>query len=170
MSKAFTRESDDGEDRSIRLPTASTLPPGAKNYLTQRGADDLAQRLARLREVDRPALASGRDDPDTKRQLRVLDARMAQIESSLQTAVIVAKPSLPDGQVRFGATVTVRDRGAEVTRYRIVGVDEVDLERNWISWTSPIAKALLNAVIGAKVHYRKPSGAEELEILAIEYE
>ena len=66
--------------------------------------------------------------------------------------------------------MTVRNRQGEETHYRIVGVDETDIDRDWISWLSPIAKALLNARIGQKVRIKLPAGDDELVILAIRYE
>jgi transcription elongation factor GreB len=66
--------------------------------------------------------------------------------------------------------VTVRESdGAEAT-YRIVGVDEMDIDRNWVSWMSPIAKALLNGKRGARIRFKFPSGEATLEIIDIRYE
>ena len=59
--------------------------------------------------------------------------------------------------------------GAKLT-YRIVGVDEIDLNRGWVSWQSPIAKALLNGKRGQRIRFKFPSGEETLEILDIRYE
>ena len=99
-----------------------------------------------------------------------MDQRIQHLQQCLLTAVVVPPPVPPGNQVRFGATVTVRDgRGAE-SRYRIVGADETDVDRDWVSWLSPIAKALLNAPLGGRVRFRFPAGEEELEILRIEYE
>jgi transcription elongation factor GreB len=168
MSKAFTRESDDAPDLPVR-PGVSNAYSAGKNYLTERGALLLTQELDRLREVERPKLAASAEDSETKRQLRLIDARIAQITNCLQTAVVVRPPDEPDGTVRFGATVTVRHSDGELAHYRIVGADETDLEPNSISWASPIAKALLNATVGAKVSCRNPSGTEEIEILEVKY-
>jgi transcription elongation factor GreB len=66
--------------------------------------------------------------------------------------------------------VTVREYNGAESRYRIVGVDETDLDRGWISWVSPLAKALLNARIGQRVRFKLPSGEEELEIVGVAYE
>jgi transcription elongation factor GreB len=55
-------------------------------------------------------------------------------------------------------------------RYRIVGVDETDLDRGWVSWLSPVARALLNARLGERVRFRSPSGDRELTVVAVEYE
>jgi len=66
--------------------------------------------------------------------------------------------------------VTVRESNGSETRYRIVGVDETDLDNNWVSWMSPIAKALLNRKPGERIHFKFPSGEETLEIKEISYE
>jgi transcription elongation factor GreB len=77
--------------------------------------------------------------------------------------------SPPDSgdRVTFGATVTVRHRNGEQQIYRIVGVDEADADRGWISWRSPIARALINAKPGQQVRFESPDGEEIIEILQI---
>jgi transcription elongation factor GreB len=72
--------------------------------------------------------------------------------------------------VRFGACVTVRESDGGEASYRIVGVDESDADKNWVSWMSPIAKALLNRKRGEQVRFKFPSGEETLEIIEISYE
>ena len=84
--------------------------------------------------------------------------------------MVVPPPAESEDRVRFGATVTVRDRSGGETRYRIVGMDEVDVDRDWVSWLSPVAKALLNSKPGQRVRFKVPTGEEELEIMAIAYE
>ena len=170
MSKAFTREENDGPDIPDLPPLASALTPGAKNYLTTAGAKTLRDELQQLVEITRPALANASDDPDAKRQLARLDQRITQLEESLQSAEIVVPPDGPADVVRFGATVTVRESDGNEETYRIVGVDETDVDRGWISWISPIAKALLNRKRGEWIRFKFPSGEETLEILEIRYE
>jgi transcription elongation factor GreB len=121
MSKAFTREDDDAPEVPEFIPPASTLEPGAKNYITLEGAQKLRDELQRLVEVTRPELADARGDPDAKRQLARLDQRIVQLEESLQSAEIVPAPSGPADVVRFGATVSVRESDGTETSYRIVG-------------------------------------------------
>ena len=170
MSKAFTREDDDAPELpDLPLP-ATTLAPGAKNYITPAGAQKLRDELQRLVEVTRPELAEASDDPDAKRQLARLDQRIMQLEESLQSAEVVPSPSGPPDVARFGATVMVRESDGTETSYRIVGVDETDMDRNWVSWMSPIAKALLNAKRGERIRFKFPSGEETLEIIKIRYE
>lgn len=169
MSKAFTRESDDeADDRPAARPMAA-LPPGAKNYITASGARRLQDELEKLIQIERPRLAAQGSDPDHRRALQLCDQRIAQLQGSMATAEIVEPPLASHDQVRFGATVTVREPDGELTRYKIVGVNEVDLEQGSVSWLSPIARALLNARIGQRVHFRIPAGQHELEIVNITY-
>ena len=148
----------------------SSLPAGAKNYLTPDGARRLRDELDQLVQVERPRQVAWLDHPEAKGRLQLLDQRIYCLQQSLQSAIVVAPPIAPEGGVRFGASVTVRDRRGGESRYRIVGVDETDIDRGWVSWISPIAKALLNARLGDRVRFKLPSGQEELEILSITYE
>ena len=170
MSKAFTREETDGPDIPELPPLASVLPVGAKNYITARGAQSLRDELTRLVRERRPSLAAAADDPDAKRQLASLDQRIYRLEESLQLAEVVPPPEGGVDTVRFGATVVVREANGEESSYRIVGVDETDLDRGWVSWLSPIARALMNAKAGQHVRFKIPSGEAELEIVAISYD
>ncbi|MEN3370163.1 MAG: transcription elongation factor GreB [Verrucomicrobiota bacterium] len=170
MSKAFTREDDSAPELPDLPPLTSALAPGTKNYITPAGAQKLRDELQRLIEITRPALADAQADPDAKRQLARLDQRVRQLEESLQSAEIISAPSGPADVVRFGASVTVRESDGTETSYRIVGVDETDIERNWVSWVSPIAKALLNGKRGERIRFKFPSGEETLEIIDIRYE
>ena len=71
---------------------------------------------------------------------------------------------------RSGASVIVRGRAEEESVFRIVGVDETDIDRGWVSWLSPVAKALLNARVGDRVAFRFPTGEDVLEVVRITYE
>ncbi|MEO5753883.1 MAG: GreA/GreB family elongation factor [Chthoniobacterales bacterium] len=170
MSKAFTREENDGPEIPHLPPLAPTLPEGARNYMTATGAASLRAELERLTNEKRPALVAAGDDPDAKRQRAALEQRLRQLEQSLQSAEIVPTPAGPADIVRFGATVTVRAGSGEESTYRIVGVDETDFDRGWVSSQSPIARALLNARLDERVRFTFPSGEEDLEIIAIRYE
>lgn len=170
MSKAFTREENDGPDIPDLPPLSPVLAPGARNYITAAGAQKLRDELQRSVEITRPSLASSSDDPDAKRQLAKLDRRIMQLEESLHSADIVSPPEGPAEVVHFGTTVTVREGDGNEATYRIVGVDEIDIDRGWVSWLSPIAKALLNNKRGQRVRFKFPSGEETLEIVDIRYE
>jgi len=169
VSKAFTRESDDAPELPTRPRRASPLPPGAKNYLTASGAQQLRDELNQLEQVKRPDAGTSAGE-ESLRQFQAAEERLEYLRESLRTAVVVTPPAAPEEVVRFGATVTVRERNGDETRYRIVGVDETDIDRDWISWLSPIAKALLNARLGQRVRIKLPAGEKELEIVGITYE
>jgi transcription elongation factor GreB len=167
MSKAFTREDDNATEPVLR-PSISLLPPGVKNYMTPDGARGLQEELRRFTEIERPRMVA-LPDSDAKSRLQILDQRIAQINESLRLAEIVQPPDTPELVVRFGATVVVRNRVGESSSYRIVGVDETDVDRGCVSWRSPIARALINARVGQRVKFRFPDGDDELEIVSVNY-
>ena len=170
MSRAFVRESDVPQLPELP-PLVSPLPPGARNHITPRGAQRIREELTRLIEVERPRLASAPgDDIDAKRELQILDQRARYLQESLRTAEIAEITPGPTDVVRFGTTVTVRESDGTETQYRIVGVDETDLDHNDVSWLSPIARALLNARAGERVQFKAPRGMRELEVVSIAYE
>jgi transcription elongation factor GreB len=169
LSKAFTREENEGPEVPELAPAASVLPIGSPNYITRAGADRLRDELTQLVETERPHLVDlAKSEPEAKRRLSILDQRVFQIEQSLGNAQVVSPPSKIE-RVTFGATVTVREKNGEESVYRIVGVDETDFDRGWVSWLSPIARALINAKIGQRVRFESPAGEQELEIIAITY-
>ncbi len=155
MSKAFTRE-DDSEELPPLRPLPS-LPPGIKNYITREGANNLRRDLDRL-TARRSTAPHDRSS---------LDQRIAQIQQILSSVTTVEPSDSNSEQVRFGVFVTVKDSTGEIETYRIVGVNEIDLDRNWISWQSPLARALANARLGDTVEFKTPAGVRRLSITAI---
>jgi transcription elongation factor GreB len=160
MSKAFTREDDASEQAPLRpLPT---LPPGVKNYITRGGADALRAELSTL-QTNRSRAAAAND----RAAISNLDEKIARLEQILGSVTVV--DPTPADEVRFGANVTVKYPSGDVEKFRIVGINEIDLERNHISWQSPLARALMNARVGEAITFKAPAGVQRLEILAIEY-
>jgi transcription elongation factor GreB len=150
VSKAFTRESDENE--SFVLPARAPLPPGVKNYITPAGAQRLRDELASLSSLEK--------NPTREARLRQLQEIIASL--------VIAEPPVERDTVRFGATVRVQ-RPHETETYRLVGVDETDLDRNEISWLSPLGKVLLRKRAGDRVSFRSPAGPEEIKILSVDY-
>lgn len=167
MSRAFIRESDDQPERPT-LARRAPLPPGTPNYITPDGARRFREELERLVRTERPRLAMA-DNPDAKQQLQELNQRVDLLQQCLETAVVMPPPA-DTSRVQFGATVTVRDSGGEQDCYRIVGVDEADIECSRMSWLSPLARALVNARPGDHVSFKSPAGVQELVIMAVAYE
>ena len=155
MSKAFTKEDDRPEDEPPKR-LASLLPPGAANYLTPDGAERFQAQLDEL-------LAEQPRRP-------VTDEKIQELRRILDSAVVLGPPAEDLDVVRFGATVQVKSLSdGKTAQYRIVGIDETDVARGWISWVSPVAKALLSAAVGDRVKAALPAGDKELEILDVTY-
>ncbi len=95
-----------------------------------------------------------------------MDQRLVDLEFSLSTAEVISHDELTE-LVRFGDVVRVRAEDSTERNFRIVGVDETDLDRGWVSWLSPIARALLGARQGERVTFRFPTGEMKLEIVSI---
>jgi transcription elongation factor GreB len=186
MSKAFTRENDAAPDDDEDIESASPLPAGARNYMTPGGHARLRDELDRLVGRERPELvavvswAAGNGDRSEngdyiygKKRLREIDRRIRFLIRRLDAAEVVDPAARRDGdtadQVFFGATVTVADVRGEERTISIVGVDEIDTARGYVSWVSPIARALLKAREGDTVTLRTPGGIEELEVVAVRY-
>lgn len=107
-----------------------------------------------------------------KRALRRFDSRIRFLTKRLESAAIVdpvEQAKIANGRVLFGATVTVEDEDGEQKTYSIVGIDEFDGSRGFVSWISPIGKALLRAKEGDVVTFTAPGGDRELEIIKVEY-
>lgn len=182
MSKAFTKESDAGDDEDD-APGLPALPPGTRNYITPQGYRRLREELMTLLDVERPKVvetvswaAKNGDRSENgdylygKKRLREIDRRIRFLTKRLDIAE-VADPSLHHGndQVFFGATVTyANDRGDERT-ITIKGIDEADNLKGEVSWIAPIARALLKARVGDEVKVATPGGTEVVEVLDVRY-
>jgi transcription elongation factor GreB len=105
-----------------------------------------------------------------KKQLRELDRRIRYLQKRLpQLKVVDTSPDDP-GQVFFGARVTLEDENGRQSTYRIVGADEFDPKRNWISIDSPMARALLKRWIDDEITVDTPGGRLELLIASVNYD
>lgn len=167
MSKAFTKEDDANEEEP--LLSRAVLPSGVPNYLTASGARRMREELERLQE-ERSRLRSDLPDEDAAHRLRRLETRLRQVSGRLESAQVVPPPKEPIGEVQFGATITVRDGSGSDLEYRIVGVDEADFDRGWISWQSPLARGLMSRRVGDRVTLKTPAGERALEILRVSFE
>ena len=181
MSKAFTKENPDAadDDEDVVLPA---LPAGTKNYMTPGGHERLKAELEHLITVDRPEVtrvvswaASNGDRSENgdylygKKRLREIDRRMRYLVQRLDAAEVIDPTTRDTDQVFFGATVSVVNQRNEEKTISIVGLDEVDPQRGYVSWVSPIARALTKNREGDIVMLPTPGGIEELEILSVEY-
>ena len=107
-----------------------------------------------------------------KRALRKFDGRIHFLTKRLENATVVdpaEQVKIANGRVLFGCTVTVENEEGEERIVSIVGVDEYDPARGYVSWISPIGKALLGCLTGDMVSFQTPGGLSELEIIKVEY-
>lgn len=153
--------------------------------ITVRGAELMKAELHRLKTVDRPnvihSISEARAQGDlsenaeydaAKERQSFIEGRIQELEGKLSNAQIIDPKLLDaDGRVVFGATVELEDldAGTKVV-YQIVGEDEADIKENKISVSSPIARALIGKHEGDVAAFQAPSGAREVEILAVRYE
>ena len=101
--------------------------------------------------------------------MREIDRRVRFLIKRLENAEIVDAAGRDSDQVFFGATATVCSSSGGERSVTIVGVDEVDTAKCRVSWISPIARALLKAREGETVVLHTPAGAEELDIVSVQY-
>jgi transcription elongation factor GreB len=189
MSKAFTKESDyetDEPDNAAEEAAHAELV-GVKNYITPDGLQRLKDEHKFLLTRERPAVtqvvawaASNGDRSENadyqygKRRLREIDRRIRFLTKRIDAAEVV-DPEVPrSGQaatrVFFGATVRYANAAGVERVVTIVGLDETNLDRNYISWLSPLARALMKSGPGDRVVLHAPGGTEALQILEVRYQ
>jgi len=106
-----------------------------------------------------------------KKRLREIDRRIRYLTKRLEAAEVVDPATREDtDQVFFGATVTFATREGNEQTVRIVGIDEMDPGKHYVSWVSPVARALIKAREGDTVNLRTPAGDQDIEILEVRYE
>jgi transcription elongation factor GreB len=184
VSKAFTREDAAPDDDFDGDEDPNPIPPGSKNYLTPIGWRRMRDELTWLVKTERPEVTSvvswaaklgdrseNADYQYGKKRLREIDRRIRYLTKRLEAAEVV-DPALREDtdQVFFGATVTYVGADGEERTISIVGIDEMDAGRGYVSWISPIARALIKCREGDTVTLRTPAGAEELEIVEVRYQ
>ena len=176
MSRA-TRTESDSQAQAARV----------KNYITPSGLQRLKDEHRFLLTRERPAVtkvvawaASNGDRSENadyqygKRRLRQIDGRIRFLRKRIDAARVVDPEAPRDGraatQVFFGATVRYANAAGTERVVSVVGLDEVDLDRNRISWMSPLARALMKSGPGDCVVLHAPGTTEQLEILEVRYE
>ena len=164
MSRGFVKE-DDLEHAGTDVPERpiSTQP----NYVTANGYALLQAESQRL-DIARRTLEANIHAPSSLEQLAIINRDLRYISARIESA-IVTTPDKDASQVLFGATVIVEDENGDQHTYEIVGEDEADIKANKVSWTSPLAKALIGHKVGENVIWARPAGNANLEIINILY-
>ncbi len=158
-------------------------PPAPKSkYLTAEGEQKLKAELHQLWKVERPkvtqsvaeaaALGDRSENAEYiygKKRLREIDSRVRYLSKRLEEISVVS--TLPDdlNKVYFGAWVTLEDDHGQLARYRLVGPDEIDPQRGYISIDSPLGKALLGKTSESDISFTAPTGESGYFIKSISY-
>jgi len=173
MRKGFTRKPQEDEPATR-----------GKNYITPSGLQRLKDEHRFLLTRERPAVAevvawaaSNGDRSDNadyrygKRRLRQIDGRIRFLTKRIEAAEVVDPEAPRAGQPKafFGATVRYANAAGTERVVSIVGTDEVDLNRNHISWVSPLGRALMKSAAGDSVVLQAPGGTEYLTVLEVCY-
>src|SRR3954470_9984942 len=176
MRKGFTRH-----------PKPDAPATHVKNYITPSGLQRLKDEHRFLLTRERPAVvevvtwAAGNGDRSEnadyqygKRRLRQIDGRIRFLAKRIEAAEVVDPEAPRAGQAAtrafFGATVRFANAAGIERVVSIVGLDEVDLNRNHISWVSPLGRALMKSAAGDRVALHAPGGTEYLTIEEVRYE
>src|SRR3984957_8794750 len=177
MRQGFTR----------RPKAEEPAPSQGKKYITPAGIERLKDERHFLLTKDRPAVvevvawAAGNGDRSEnadyqygKRRLRQIDGRIRFLTKRIEAAEVIDPEAPRTGQratrAFFGATVRYANAAGEERVVSIVGADEVDLNRNHISWVSPLGRALMKSAEGDSVVLEAPGGTEYLTVLEVRYE
>ena len=172
---------------STRRPQDDSPAVQVKNYITPAGLERLKAEHQFLLNKDRPVVtevvawaASNGDRSENadyqyaKRRLRQIDGRIRHLSKRMEAAEVV-DPEAPRSGLRatkvyFGATVLYANAAGVEREVSVVGADEVDLDRNHVSWVSPLGRALMRSAAGDSVVLEAPGGKELLTVLEVRYE
>lgn len=151
-------------------------------YITPEGQKTLSEELSYLWKVKRPqvtqavseAAAMGDRSENAeyiygKKQLRQIDSRIRFLSKRLDALVVVDRTPGDTSKVFFGAWVEIEDADGKSYRYRIVGPDEFNADKGFISIDSPMAKALMHKTEGDEVVVRRPNGSTVFVVTSIHY-
>ncbi len=156
--------------------------PGAK-YITAEGEKLLKAELHQLWKVERPLVTQSVSDAAAlgdrsenaeyiygKKKLREIDRRVRYLGKRLEEMTVVSGPPENRGKIYFGATVTLQEQEQQTSvTYKIVGPDELDPEKGYISIDAPLGRALLGKEVDSEIEINSPQGQKVFHVLAIIY-
>lgn len=156
-------------------------PERSSPYITREGYAALQAELQALwkrRGEVTQALAAAAAEGDRsenaeyiyrKKELREIDRRIGYLQKRMPDLKVVSESPAERSRVFFGAWVTLEDSRGEETEYRIVGPDEFDPVKRWISMDSPLAKALLKKAVDDEVQVKTPAGEDHYYVVRVRY-
>lgn len=156
--------------------------PGS-SYITSKGQQTLKSELHQLWKVERPqvtqsvseaaALGDRSENAEYiygKKRLREIDRRVRYLSKRLEGFTVVSEPPSDPNKIFFGAYITLETEDGANTEYRIVGPDELDPKKNYISIDGPLGRALLGKQIDDEVEIESPAGITSYWVLSVRYD
>ena len=151
--------------------------------MTSDGLEKLKSELEELKNIERPsvikAIAQAREHGDlsenaeyhaAREKQSFIEGKINELENKISRAEVIDTSKLKNTSVTFGATVQLLDINSESNHtYKIVGVDEADIEKNLISINAPLCKSMINKKIDDFFEVSTPNGTKEYQIISIEF-
>ncbi|MEL0246209.1 MAG: transcription elongation factor GreA [Alphaproteobacteria bacterium] len=154
-----------------------------KYPMTKDGLQKLKSELENLKNIERPkiikAISEAREHGDlsenaeyhaAREKQSFIEGKISELENKISRAEVIDTSSFDNSRVAFGATVEITDLSNEKKHiYKIVGVDEADIEKNLISISAPLCKAMINKTIEDVIEVNTPNGVKEYQINSISF-
>lgn len=167
MSRAFVDEDRHEEPRFV--PPRSPLPEGLTNYVTKNGLQELKEELAEWEDKLQNLTKTEEDEKERRRESNFINDSMVLLKERLNSAVVVSIESQPKDEVRFAAKVSLKIGKAPKQTLQIVGVDEANVKKKKIAFTSPLAKAIQGKKEGENATLKLGAESRQIKILQIAY-
>jgi len=164
MSRAFVKEPD-GDQADTDLPERQQSEH--PNYTTSDGLQRMKSTVEMLRQERK--LLKKEDSLSAKNRIKAVEAELRYLEKRLQCAIPIDVSKQVSEEIRFGAIVKLIDENDQGYTFMIVGEDEAEPDKGFISWVSPLGRELVGKKPDEVVLWERPAGNLELEILEFRY-
>jgi transcription elongation factor GreB len=164
MSRGFVKE-DDQEEVPL-VPPRADLPAGTENFVTQNGMDALLEEKEDLlRQQESLDLSH---EKEYRISFNHINAKLQLLNERITSAKIIDQKKLPDDEIHFGVTVTFKNIETNINQtFQLVGVDEANISKGKLAFTTPLAKALLHKKVGEKAILKLGEKENIFEIVKI---
>jgi len=166
MSRGFVKEDD--QEEIPMVPPRADLPDGLTNYVTRTGLNELLAEKKSL--INEKTNLDNSNENDKRIALNFINAKLRLLNNRISTAKVVDPKEQPRNEIRFGAVITLKIEATKrIQTFQIVGVDEANISKGKIAFTSPLAKILLNKKIGDRAILKRDKENIIFEIMGIAY-
>jgi transcription elongation factor GreB len=166
MSRGFVKEDDQEEIPFV--PPRAELPNGVSNYITSNGMTELLEEKQAL--IVEKSTIEAATEQEKRIASNFIQAKIYLLEERIAIAKIVDLAEQPKGEIRFGATVSLKiGKSTKLQSYQIVGVDEANIAKSKISFISPIAKILIGKKVGDQAVLQLAREKRVFEVMGIRY-